>query len=734
MKNISIRLSFLFSIVSLCILIVLGIGTTSAPQQYAQTQNLNKKVMVIIFNPTVENKKLTQYENWGDPNTLTSEYITNMQQASHGRLQYTVAQKVEVNEFPKKVDGFSYTPSQYLQAAKDSANAHTPDEVDYNGIFNTYDICSKVNKGDIDEVWFFGGPWFGFYESRLAGQNAFNYNSPPLTGTSCNRPIPIMGFNYQRGPGEMIHDFGHRVEATMTYLYGGWEENRTTTNWDKFGLDKAQSPSFTTFGCGSVHFPPNTTTQSDEYHYDLPTSVASYCDSFDSYPNISATGNQISCSAWQCTDIGYYKWWLGHIPHNDGRGPDKLLNDWWIYLTDPATAVQDAGKSTNSSGGTPIPPGVSVPPPAPGNGICKTASFKGAYIADSKRHPKTSWNPGETYYVYGIFTNPLSCASASVPGCKFSKVLSDGRGNYLSQFICTAPQSPGDYPLMIQTAGGSFQNCCTQTSIQYSTLHVRNSTENKCEYFNFLSAKSDKTQIRPNDKYNITANFGEWTNCGTIGISGCVYTDAYTNEQGELLYHFVCTAPTKTGVYPLLLTTQSGTSQNCCVRQSKSFGSITVTNNPSQEITPTGTQNTSGQNLWVGVFLPGASDTAFISKKTISCNSLTSCSLSYQSPSQAGTYEVRLFSNTNRIVTSNPFTVTKNASTSGQVMTLNGDVDHNGCLDLRDFNFIMRAQQFQTTAEGTTVDTNHDGTVDTVDFGVWLNAIRNAPEDILCQK
>jgi hypothetical protein len=39
-----------------------------------------------------------------------------------------------------------------------------------------------VARGEIDEIWLFGGPYFGFYESRMAGPGAFWCNAPPLPG------------------------------------------------------------------------------------------------------------------------------------------------------------------------------------------------------------------------------------------------------------------------------------------------------------------------------------------------------------------------------------------------------------------------------------------------------------------------------------------------------------------------------------------------------------------------
>src|SRR6185436_5906946 len=223
---------------------------------------LNKKVLLLVFDPTMSNgQDLNTYMGWPAYSTLVQGIIDSFQSASHGQLQYTIADThVVSNEWPVKVDGFRYTEATYLAVMQNGAPGHSPDEVDYNVIIDNpqFDICGKLNRGEIDELWMYGAPYFGFYESRLVGPGAYSYNSPPLTSThNCNKLLPIMGLSYERGVAEAVHSFGHRAEATMTKVYGSWQENRTAHSWDRFGLVKAQSPNYSYSGCGSVHYPPN---------------------------------------------------------------------------------------------------------------------------------------------------------------------------------------------------------------------------------------------------------------------------------------------------------------------------------------------------------------------------------------------------------------------------------------------------------------------------------------------
>ena len=304
------------------------------------TPAYQKKVMVLNYDPTVtapdgKKMKLSVYQGWDDATQLAGQYQRAMESMSNGRVKYMIEKTKNVDDIPVKMDGFDYTPESILTCLADTSTCHMPDDTDYSAIVNSQGICTDVNSGVIDEVWMFGGPYFGFYESRLAGPNAFWYNSPPLEGTSCNKLVPIMGFNYERAIQEMVHDFMHRTESTMARVYGSWQENRINTNWDRFALVAAQSPSFGYSGCGTAHFAPNSV---QDYQYDNPAPVSSFCDDFYNYPNLhtpSTVLKTITCSTWACRELGYYRYFLQHLPKAAGTAPDGKFSDWWRYLVNP---------------------------------------------------------------------------------------------------------------------------------------------------------------------------------------------------------------------------------------------------------------------------------------------------------------------------------------------------------------------------------------------------------------
>jgi hypothetical protein len=279
----------------------------------------NRNVYVIVFDPLLNNgQNLSDYLGWYDHASLTQGTIDFFDQASNGRVQYTVSETTVVTTgWPKLVDGFQYTEEQYLAALNGQATPHSPSEVDYNLIVNnsSFDICGKANRREIDEVWIYNGPLFGFYESTLVGPDAYWFNSPPVPGIhSCNRLIPIMGPSPERGLEEAVHNFGHRTESTMTQVYGSWLQNRTTHSWEKFALVDALSPDYLYSGCGNIHYPPN---GQEDYDYANSGASQTNCEDFANYPNLTNPLDvllDVDCSTWACQALEYYRYWFRHFP------------------------------------------------------------------------------------------------------------------------------------------------------------------------------------------------------------------------------------------------------------------------------------------------------------------------------------------------------------------------------------------------------------------------------------
>lgn len=332
----TISLFFLFFIL---LTVPLSLSLSRKQQTYPtsaeSTGSINKKIQLLIFNPTLPShggQRLIDYEHWNDPDKLTTQVIKDLQDTSNGLVNFTVADRQVIDSYNQLIDGFIYNEDTYLACLADSTKCHDPWQADYNKILTDYQSCEKLNSGQIDEVWLWGGPGFGYNESRLAGPGAFWYNSDPVTNTTCQKLLPIMGFSYERAVSEALEDFLHRIEAVMTRVYGdSWLQDENTP-WDTFSLYDKALPGHAR--CGNTHNAPNSLSG---YDWGNERTVPSACDDWQLFPNLPNPPNyrKINCHEWGCgagIDAGYLykKWWLRHLPKNDGSYNGKATN-WWRY-------------------------------------------------------------------------------------------------------------------------------------------------------------------------------------------------------------------------------------------------------------------------------------------------------------------------------------------------------------------------------------------------------------------
>lgn len=309
------------------------------------TATYQRNVYVVTYDPLLSNGKLlSEHLGWSNHTTITTETVAFFREASHNRLEYIIAATTVITDgWPVKIDGFRYTEAEYLDLYNDPSKGHEPDNVDYNAIVNDprLDICGKANRNEIDEVWIYNGPWFGFYESTLVGPDGYWFNSPPAPEPhNCQRLIPIMGPSLERSSQEAIHNFGHRTESVMRHIFGSWEQNRTAHDWERFALLKHASPNYSYSGCGNVHFPPNSTI---DYTFDDPAVVPSNCTDFVNYPNLGDPQSVVkptTCSDWGCDEIGFYTYWFGNLPRNQECIATNFGSDWWAYILKPELANQ----------------------------------------------------------------------------------------------------------------------------------------------------------------------------------------------------------------------------------------------------------------------------------------------------------------------------------------------------------------------------------------------------------
>jgi hypothetical protein len=295
------------------------------------------RTLVIVYDPVLDSatgKKLSEFMHWNRVEDLAVGFMSDILQASGGLVRYQIVQRIDVDAFPIKVDNYTYNAETYLDLMRGIAPPHHPDTVDYGLIINRFEILQRVARNEIDEVWLFGFPYAGFYESIMGGPGAFWCNAPPLKNTEASkRRFVIMGFSYERGVGEMLENMGHRAESIMEKAF---EKIQGEANyWKRFIRYDKTHPGQAALG--NVHFAPNS---DRDYDWNNPSTVVSGCDDWrDNFPNFKGLTREVTASEWGNGDIRkHHIWWMSHFPKTKGRR-NGVHHNWWQYIADPNNVV-----------------------------------------------------------------------------------------------------------------------------------------------------------------------------------------------------------------------------------------------------------------------------------------------------------------------------------------------------------------------------------------------------------
>jgi len=304
-------------------------------------------VLLLVIDPamgTPSAKTLSTEMSWGRPDELVGRFIAEVLQASGGLVRYRIAERHQINEFPRLSDGFQYDPAAYRDVFRGAVPAHMPAGFDYLSILERFAILRRIDRREIDEVWIMGYPHAGLYESVMAGRGAFWCNAPPLEQTAaCGRRFVTMGFSYERDLGEMLHSYNHRVEAilaklfnSLSFLSWSYRRNRdpatirpdqTLNLFERYILFDQIAPGQA--GVGSVHYPPNAMC---DYDLGNPRLVASNSHDWLRFPQFQGDVRMISASEWGGgSERAYQRWWMQHLPKSAGR-KNGIHHNWWQYI------------------------------------------------------------------------------------------------------------------------------------------------------------------------------------------------------------------------------------------------------------------------------------------------------------------------------------------------------------------------------------------------------------------
>ena len=291
---------------------------------------ISPRVVMLVHNPIIEReggRRLNQVLGWNDPDALADRYVDDVAEVSHGRVRYQIVERIVVDGFPRKADGFRYTDDSFLRAWRARNGFHQPDTADYAALLREADFLRKVEQNLADELWLFAFPYGGYYESCMGGPGAVWCNGPVLPNTAhLPRRFVVMGFNYERGVGEMLEDLGHRAESILEHVFEGAAP--ADHLWHQFIQHDKTHPGRA--ACGNVHFAPNSDT---DYDWGNRRKVMSSADDWLKYPALTGAARVMTCADWGNGDIReHHRWWMRRFAHADGVNGRGYANNWWRYV------------------------------------------------------------------------------------------------------------------------------------------------------------------------------------------------------------------------------------------------------------------------------------------------------------------------------------------------------------------------------------------------------------------
>lgn len=294
--------------------------------------------------PQYNNKTCHQAFGWQDPMDLTEAYFDAMSEASGNYIYFNLVEWVYANEFPIQNDGTQFDAYTYDAHLRMEEGRDPTTRIDYPKVLRDYGMTEMVNKKEIDEVWFWGGAFFGEWEASMAGPGAFFVNGGVYPEVESNRPFVFLGLNYERALAEMIHSNGHRAENHIKRAYNNmWNRTNPVTNWDKFTANVTESNG-TDYGVGNIHFPPN---GAHDYDYDNEQFIKSNALDYINYPNLTGATTFVNKETWGGNGEGYMKFWFGLLPKAEGVNADGRMNNWWKYIYD-FSSYDFSGASINT--------------------------------------------------------------------------------------------------------------------------------------------------------------------------------------------------------------------------------------------------------------------------------------------------------------------------------------------------------------------------------------------------
>lgn len=339
------------------------------------TGQIRLKVAVMNYEPRfpyINNRPYWDVCGWTNPRDILPMIFNAIEEATDGQVIMELVHWADVNMFPyggrdNRHGARRYTPEQYYYDwhggwPSDMIDAKLDREGYYMALTNDFPhIIPMVNRGEVDHVIMFGGPYFGYWETQMVGEGAYWCNSSPITNLT-ERLFVINGMNVER-PGSGLHNYGHGLGE---HGLGAWFSNRNIVDYNRsthspftnmndyilftrvrnnLGGELDASP----IHVGNTHYTPNSVSG---YEYNNNRDwVKCYADQWYDYPLMIATGRMMrsgSPNSWYWTgereDDAFQKWFWNHVPRYMGshfaaptnRFRKGHMNNWFSYIFNPS--------------------------------------------------------------------------------------------------------------------------------------------------------------------------------------------------------------------------------------------------------------------------------------------------------------------------------------------------------------------------------------------------------------
>lgn len=322
-------------------------GDATAGELAQQTQAV-VRVIVINFDPVLKTRghqPLHAAMRWHDPWKLTDTMVEAARSTSHGFVEYRVAEKIHVDGFPTFRNGFTYTEETFLAMWEKDRQQANRGMTSFRWLFERFNLPALLEKHQATEIWLWGAPYFQWDElhwktpgDRIPYPTDNPWFYRPYDIPDVGKTVWIMGWNYERGEGEMLESYGHRIESvlSLTLGQGQWNPKGNPGNiWNRFTRVDKDFPGESEVG--SIHFAPNSLR---DYDWDNLTEVWTYADDWLTYPHLPRQKKKLNAvtGGWKGI-IAHHRWWMTRLPHAPGI-TEGYFNNWWQYIVNYDAAVR----------------------------------------------------------------------------------------------------------------------------------------------------------------------------------------------------------------------------------------------------------------------------------------------------------------------------------------------------------------------------------------------------------